>query len=346
MIEGKGFVLAEESVKLFKEQIYTLHKHSTAHSGNGRMVRNYIDELIRNQSSRIATSDVSSSEMNTILPEDIVEKKMSNMSFDLEKEFDNVIGLESVKNYIRSLNARLRMQEERRKVGLQVDSTQTMHMIFKGNPGTGKTMMARTVANVLYNMGVIRTNKLVETDRAGLVAGYVGQTAIKTTEVIQSALDGVLFIDEAYALAQGGENDFGREAIDTLVKLMDDNRDRLVVILAGYSNDMDNFLMKNAGLKSRFANIIEFSDYSTDELLEIAEKQYNSKGYVIADDAKNILRDLFESAKQNSQFGNGRFVRNVFEKSVNNQALRLSMDMDLTKEELITITAEDIKEVQ
>ncbi len=346
MIEGKGFVLAEESVKLFKEQIYTLHKHSTAHSGNGRMVRNYIDELVRNQSSRIATSDVSSSEMNTILPEDIVEKKMSNMSFDLEKEFENVIGLESVKNYIRSLNARLRMQEERRKVGLQVDSTQTMHMIFKGNPGTGKTMMARTVANVLYNMGVIRTNKLVETDRAGLVAGYVGQTAIKTTEVIQSALDGVLFIDEAYALAQGGENDFGREAIDTLVKLMDDNRDRLVVILAGYSNDMDNFLMKNAGLKSRFANIIEFSDYSTDELLEIAEKQYNSKGYVIADDAKYVLRDLFESAKQNSQFGNGRFVRNVFEKSVNNQALRLSMDMDLTKEELITITAEDIKEVQ
>ncbi len=346
MIEGKGFVLAEESVKLFKEQIHTLHKHSTAHSGNGRMVRNYIDELVRNQSSRIATSDVSSSEMNTILPEDIVEKKMSNMSFDLEKEFENVIGLESVKNYIRSLNARLRMQEERRKVGLQVDSTQTMHMIFKGNPGTGKTMMARTVANVLYNMGVIRTNKLVETDRAGLVAGYVGQTAIKTTEVIQSALDGVLFIDEAYALAQGGENDFGREAIDTLVKLMDDNRDRLVVILAGYRNDMDNFLMKNAGLKSRFANIIEFPDYSTDELIEIAEKQYNSKGYVIADDAKYVLRDLFDSAKQNSQFGNGRFVRNVFEKSVNNQALRLSTDTDLTKEELITITAEDIKEVQ
>lgn len=346
MIEGKGFVLAEESVKLFKEQIYTLHKHSTAHSGNGRMVRNYIDELVRNQSSRIATSDVSSSEMNMILPEDIVVKNSVNTRFDLEKEFENVIGLESVKNYIRSLNARLRMQEERRKVGLQVDSTQTMHMIFKGNPGTGKTMMARTVANVLYNMGVIRTNKLVETDRAGLVAGYVGQTAIKTTEVIQSALDGVLFIDEAYALAQGGENDFGREAIDTLVKLMDDNRDRLVVILAGYSNDMDNFLMKNAGLKSRFANIIEFPDYSTDELIEIAEKQYNSKGYVIADDAKYVLRDLFDFAKQNSQFGNGRFVRNVFEKSVNNQALRLSTDTDLTKEELITITAEDIKEVQ
>ena len=346
MIEGKGFVLAEESVKLFKEQIYTLHKHSTAHSGNGRMIRNYIDELVRNQSSRIAISDVSSSEMNMILPEDIVVKKSVNTGFDLEKEFENVIGLESVKNYIRSLNARLRMQEERRKVGLQVDSTQTMHMIFKGNPGTGKTMMARTVANVLYNMGVIRTNKLVETDRAGLVAGYVGQTAIKTTEVIQSALDGVLFIDEAYALAQGSENDFGREAIDTLVKLMDDNRDRLVVILAGYSNDMDNFLLKNAGLKSRFANIIEFSDYSTDELIEIAEKQYNSKGYVIADDAKYVLRDLFDSAKQNSQFGNGRFVRNVFEKSVNNQALRLSTDTDLTKEELITITAEDIKGVQ
>ena len=346
MIDGKGFKLAEQSVSLFKEQICNLHKHATAHSGNGRMVRNYIDELVRNQSSRIATSDVSSSEMNTILPEDIVVKKSVNTGFDLEKEFENVIGLESVKTYIRSLNARLRMQEERRKIGLQVDSTQTMHMIFKGNPGTGKTMMARTVANVLYNMGVIRTNKLVETDRAGLVAGYVGQTAIKTTEVIQSALDGVLFIDEAYALAQGGENDFGREAIDTLVKLMDDNRDRLVVILAGYSNDMDSFLMKNAGLKSRFANIIEFHDYTTDELVEIAEKQYTSKGYVIEDDAKYVLRNLFDSAKQNPQFGNGRFVRNVFEKSVNNQALRLSTDMDLTKEELLTITAEDIKGVQ
>ncbi len=346
MIDAKGFKLAESSINIFKEQIYNLHKHSSAHSGNGRMVRNYIDELVRNQSSRIATSDVSSSEMNIILPEDIVLKKATNSDFDLEKEFENVIGLESVKNYIRSLKARLRMQEERRKVGLQVDSTQTMHMIFKGNPGTGKTMMARTVANVLYNMGVIRTNKLVETDRAGLVAGYVGQTAIKTTEVIQSALDGVLFIDEAYALAQGGENDFGREAIDTLVKLMDDNRDRLVVILAGYSNDMDNFLMKNAGLKSRFANIIEFPDYTTDELLEIAEKQYNANGYVIDDSAIGILRSLFDEAKSNSQFGNGRFVRNLFEKSVNNQALRLSKDNDLTKEELITITAEDIKGVR
>ena len=127
---------------------------------------------------------------------------------------------------------------------------------------------------------------------------------------------------------------------------MDDNRDRLVVILAGYSNDMDNFLMKNAGLKSRFANIIEFPDYTTDELVEIAEKQYNSKGYVIDEDAKNVLRNIFDIAKQNPQFGNGRYVRNVFEKSVNNQALRLSVDMDLTKEELITITAEDIKEVQ
>ncbi len=345
MIESRGFVFTDASVNLFKEQIHNLQKHSNVHSGNGRMIRNYIDELVRNQSSRIAISDVASNEMNVILPEDIVVKKADNIRFDIEKEFENVIGLEVVKNYMRSLNARLRMQEERRKLGLQVDETQTRHMIFKGNPGTGKTMMARTVANMLYHMGVIRANKLVETDRAGLVAGYVGQTAIKTTQIVQSALDGVLFIDEAYSLIQGGENDFGREAIDTLVKLMDDNRDRLVVILAGYSNDMDNFLLKNAGLKSRFANIIEFPDYTIKELIQIAEKQYNSKGYMIDTQAKQSLYNLFETAKQNPQFGNGRFVRNVFEKSVDNQALRLSKDNDLTKEELITITAEDIKEV-
>ncbi len=176
---------------------------------------------------------------------------LERLAYDLEAELNKVVGLESVKNYIRSLNARLMVQEQRKKHGLKVSTTQTLHMIFMGNPGTGKTMMARTVVNVLFNMGIISTNKLVETDRSGLVAGYVGQTAIKTREVIESALNGVLFIDEAYALAQGGNNDFGQEAIDTLVKMMDDNRDRLVVILAGYYDDMQNFLNQNAGLKSR-----------------------------------------------------------------------------------------------
>lgn len=217
-------------------------------------------------------------------------------------------------------------------------------MIFAGNPGTGKTMMARTVADVLYNMNVIQTNKLVETDRSGLVAGYVGQTAIKTRGVIETALGGVLFIDEAYALAQGGENDFGQEAIDTLVKMMDDNRDRLVVILAGYSDDMQHFLEANAGLESRFANIIEFPDYTTDELLQIADGLYSAQGYVLSEDGKAALRYKLDIAKADKQFGNGRYVRNVFERSLNNQALRLSNVTELTREDLTIITETDIKE--
>ena len=344
MIAGRGFSLAEGSDNIIEEEIQLLKRHATASSGNGRMVRNFVESVIRRQSSRIATEDISGSDLTTILPVDIRASEAVVEGFDLEAELAKVIGLDSVKKYIRSLNARLKLQEERKKAGLKTDSTQTMHMIFAGNPGTGKTMMARTVANVLYNMNVIQSNKLIETDRSGLVAGYVGQTAIKTREVIETALGGVLFIDEAYALAQGGENDFGQEAIDTLVKMMDDNRDRLVVILAGYSDDMNRFLDKNAGLHSRFANIIEFPDYSTDELMQIADGFYLEQGYVLSEDGKVLLRQKLEVAKTNKQFGNGRYVRNVFERSLNNQALRLSNLTEYTKEALVTIAEEDIKE--
>ncbi len=345
MISKKGFSLSEDAILAFKEAVYDLKRHSTATSGNGRMVRNYIDEIIRNQSSRIALSEVSTEEMTVIIAKDIEAQSPVENTYNLEAELSKVVGLESVKNYIRSLNARLMVQEQRKKHGLKVSTTQTLHMIFMGNPGTGKTMMARTVANVLFNMGIISTNKLVETDRSGLVAGYIGQTAIKTREVIESALNGVLFIDEAYALAQGGNNDFGQEAIDTLVKMMDDNRDRLVVILAGYYDDMHNFLNKNAGLQSRFPNIIEFEDYSTDELFSIAERMYKEQGYILSSEAIELLGEIFEEGKKQPQFGNGRYVRNIFEKSLNNQAMRLSRSSTIGKAELSTIIAQDIKEV-
>ncbi|MBW6410138.1 AAA family ATPase [Clostridium weizhouense] len=345
MIKDKGFVLDDRANILMKEQISQLHKQSNAHSGNGRMVRNYIEEIMRKQSSRIAMNDVSVAEMNIIISDDIEVKNKSVDNFNLENQLSKIIGLEEVKDYIRGLSARLRMQNERKKLGLPVDSKQTLHMIFKGNPGTGKTMMARTVAEVLYNMGVIKTSKLVEIDRAGLVAGYVGQTAIKTREKIMEAMDGVLFIDEAYSLSQGGDNDFGKEAIDTLIKLMDDYRDRLVVILAGYSDDMDKFLFINAGLKSRFPNIIKFEDYSGEQLVEIAEMLFEDNGYEIHSSAKNKLKDIFDAVRLEPQFGNGRYVRNLYEKAVNNQAVRLSSDMDLTKEELITIVDTDIERV-
>lgn len=345
MIAGKGFHLSAEAEPVFNEAVYNLKRHATATSGNGRMVRNFLDEVIRRQSTRIAVSDVRQDEMAVILPTDIVPESVANDAYDLEAELAKVVGLDAVKKYIRSLNARLKVQEERKKHGLMVNTAQTLHMIFMGNPGTGKTMMARTVANVLYNMGVISSNKLVETDRAGLVAGYVGQTALKTRQVIESALDGVLFIDEAYALAQGGSNDFGREAIDTLVKMMDDNRDRLVVILAGYNDDMQNFLNQNAGLKSRFPNIIEFADYTVDELLSIANKMYSDQGYVLNSEAIKLLAQILDRGRKQPQFGNGRFVRNIFEKSLNTQALRLSNSNSISATDLTTIIAADIQEV-
>ncbi|MCQ2125683.1 MAG: AAA family ATPase [Fibrobacter sp.] len=339
-VKSKGYKMDADCEKPLLRIFEASQVKGKNDGGNGRLVRNVVEAAILQQSKRVVKNPVN---LDLLIPEDF--GCFGPKDFDLESELSKVIGLDSVKQYIRSLQARLKLKEARKQAGLKTSDTQTMHMIFAGNPGTGKTMMARTVANVLYNMNVITTNKLVETDRSGLVAGYVGQTAIKTREVIESALNGVLFIDEAYALAQGGPNDFGREAIDTLVKMMDDNRDRLVVILAGYSSDMENFLNQNAGLHSRFANIIEFPDYSTDELMQIAGKFYGDQGYILDDGASECLRKNFESAKMNPQFGNGRYVRNIFEKSLNNQALRLSDSNDFSKTALTTITACDLEGV-
>lgn len=345
MIDSKGFKITEEAKPALKERIGILHRHADANSGNARMIRNLIETILRDQSARIASSEVDKDGLTTIITADIATETESKDDFDLEAELDKIIGLDEVKSYIRSLHARLRIQNERKKMGLKNEDVQTLHMIFKGNPGTGKTMIARTLAQLLYHIGIIRTNKLIETDRAGLVAGYVGQTAIKTSEKIMEAMDGVLFIDEAYSLSEGGPNDFGKEAIDTLVKLMDDNRDRLVVILAGYSQNMDAFLSVNPGLKSRFANIIEFADYTIEELMTIGETLYQSRNYQLSPGAKTKLNSILETAKKQSAFGNGRYVRNLFERSLNKQALRLSTDNDLTREELLYIEEADIEEV-
>lgn len=340
-VAAKGYKLSSLCAEGLR---HTFEKHQIKgknDSGNGRLVRNLIEAAILKQSQRIVQNP--EDDMELLLPEDF--GFMEQAEFDLEKRFDKVIGIDNVKKYIRSLAARIKIQDMRKHAGLKTDNTQTLHMIFAGNPGTGKTMMARTVADVLYHLKVIPTNKLIETDRSGLVAGYVGQTAIKTRQVIEKALGGVLFIDEAYALAQGSKSDFGQEAIDTLVKMMDDNRDQLVVILAGYSEDMRSFLNQNAGLQSRFANIIEFPDYTTDELMQIAGNMYADNGYVLDADSKAMLRERLDTARMDKHFGNGRYVRNVFEKSINNQALRLSNETNLSKDALITITKSDIQEV-
>ena len=316
-------------------------------NGNGRLARNVVEKAILNQSERILAAPGSDVDLDALEPADfeLSEQPVEGKGFDLERELAGIVGLDEVKDCLRQLRARIVISRERERQGLPAVGEQTLHMVFTGNPGTGKTMMARTVARLLHELGVIKTDKLVETDRAGLVAGYVGQTALKTTEVVEEALDGVLFIDEAYALSSGGANDFGREAIDTLVKLMDDNRGRLVVILAGYTGDMERFLDANPGLRSRFPNVIEFPDYSTDELMEIAHGMYNRGGFVLTEGAEARLCAILDRARCEPSFGNGRYVRNVYERSVNLQAMRLSSDPDLSLEELQTIEAVDIEPV-
>lgn len=258
-------------------------------------------------------------------------------------DLDGLIGLDSVKEEVKTLRNYILIQQEREKQGLKSTSV-SYHCVFTGNPGTGKTTVARIVADVYRSLGVLKKGHLVETDRSGLVADYVGQTATKTNKIIDRALDGVLFIDEAYSLANGGENDYGKEAIATLLKRMEDNRDRLVVILAGYSNEMKQFIDSNPGLQSRFNRYIHFPDYNADELFQIFEVNCQKHDYVMTDGAKSTLKLLLEKAvaEKDQNFGNARFVRNLFEKTIERQANRLSKQGFYSKDTLTEITAEDL----
>ena len=258
-------------------------------------------------------------------------------------DLDGLIGLNSVKEEVKTLRNYIIIQQEREKKGLKTTPI-SYHCVFTGNPGTGKTTVARIVADVYRSLGVLKKGHLVETDRSGLVADYVGQTATKTNKIIDRALDGVLFIDEAYSLATGGDNDYGKEAIATLLKRMEDNRDRLVVILAGYSDEMKQFIDSNPGLQSRFNRYIHFPDYNADELFQIFEANCKKNDYVMTDEAKTALKSLLEKAvaEKDKNFGNARFVRNLFEKTLERQANRLSKQENLSKEMLTEISTKDL----
>ena len=254
----------------------------------------------------------------------------------VEAELDKIVGLEEVKTYVRGLADHVRVQRRRKAQGLPAGSL-TMHMIFTGNPGTGKTTIARLISQYLKAVGALRGGQLVEVSRADLVGRYVGHTAPLTEQVIRSALGGVLFIDEAYSLYRGKEDSFGLEAIDTLVKGMEDHRDELVVVLAGYSREMAQFLTANSGLASRFAQTIEFPDYTAEELLKITELQAAGRGYVLDEGCKAPLLAYYarRQAENAAKAGNGRMARNTLEQAILNQSRRLVADPDAPLDRLL-----------
>nr|WP_096156946.1 MULTISPECIES: stage V sporulation protein K [Bacillus] len=263
---------------------------------------------------------------------------------DIERELGELVGLGEMKRIVKEIYAWIFVNKKREEIGLKAEK-QVLHMMFKGNPGTGKTTVARLIGKLFLEMNVLSKGHLIEAERADLVGEYIGHTAQKTRDLVKKSLGGILFVDEAYSLARGGEKDFGKEAIDTLVKHMEDKQHEFILILAGYKREMEEFLRTNPGLVSRFPIIIDFPDYTVDELMEITYRMLKERQYVLSKEAEWKLRDHLLQMKGvllPSAFSNGRYVRNIIEKSIRAQAMRLLLRETYERSDLITIESRDL----
>jgi len=360
-MEKRGVKLGDTAEEYLYKKLVDAYRNRDKMFGNARYVNTIIDESKMNMGLRLMQhlnpSALTNEEISTIQPSDIEKifegKKKGIADIPIDEELlkqalatlHHLIGLENVKNEIDELVKLVRFYRE---IGKDVRQSFSLHAVFTGNPGTGKTTVARILAQIYKALGILERGNLVECDRQALVGAYVGQTAIKTTELVNKAQGGVLFIDEAYSLSEGGENDFGKEAIETLLKRMEDQRGDFIVIVAGYTDNMRQFLESNPGLRSRFDREMHFNDYTAEQLYQIAIKLLQGNNIVpdtkAADHLKNYLVALYEA--RNKYFGNARNVRKVIEEVIKNQHLRLAKlpSQERTLDMINTIYYEDVEE--
>jgi SpoVK/Ycf46/Vps4 family AAA+-type ATPase len=354
-VDQKKYKLNEDAREKLKRYFDFIYRSRLKSFGNARNIRNLFEELIRLQSARIADyTDILADDLVTITLADVeeavkdefVEERQETME-EILKELNDLVGMENIKKDVSMLVNYIKIEKMRRDKGLVV-SPVSLHTVFYGPPGTGKTTVARLIGRIFKALGILAKGHVVEVTRNDLVGEYVGHTSPKTNRAIDSALNGILFIDEAYMLKpEGSGNDFGQEAIDTLLKRMEDDRERLVVIAAGYTDEMETLIRSNPGLKSRFNRYFNFGDYEPAELAEIFRRLVAKKGYKVEPEAEKLTLDILEQAfeTRDKSFGNGRFVRNLFEKMVQVQADRISTLASISEEELLTIRQADVMAV-
>ena len=340
-----GFTLAANVIDKLESLFDSVLVAGRSDQGNGRLVRSTVEEAIRRQSERLLADETASQQdLVTLTSEDFLLNANVGEASEPNalSQLDALIGLSEIKEFLRDLDAQVKLDKQRRSRGIQVNSGQSLHMLFTGNPGTGKTTVARILGQLLKDLGILKTGHVVEVGRESLVGAYLGHTAIKTSEKIKDALGGILFLDEAYTLAQDA---FGGEALATLIKGMEDHRDSLIVIMAGYSREMQHLLDVNPGLRSRFPNNLEFRDYTAGELFDVGARQLMGRGRRLSAAAEERLRYLCEAAVGNVTAGNARYVRNLLEAAERRQARRLVYAREQNDERLATIEAEDLIEI-